>query len=151
MHKKVTPGIDLKNPRIDIWGPKMRFPKMYIFGAPIESTGPWPSQFNWYLPNSLKARAMLGLDNTKPLNCWNYSIFNQFCCCNFQVCYKNNSLVECWFERHFLPHSLLKNCSKTDICKALPMIDLSFECQLWKNLDFSTKQSTIYHVCYHNC
>ena len=29
-----------KNPNIDIWVPKMRFSKMYIFGAPIESEGP---------------------------------------------------------------------------------------------------------------
>ena len=37
-HKRVAPGIslNLKNPNIDIWVPKMRFDKMYIFGAPIE-------------------------------------------------------------------------------------------------------------------
>ena len=29
-----------KNPNIDIWVPKMRFSKVYIFGAPIESEGP---------------------------------------------------------------------------------------------------------------
>ena len=41
-HIKVTPGIDInsQNPSVDIWVPKMRFPKMYIFGAPIESTVP---------------------------------------------------------------------------------------------------------------
>ena len=45
-HKKVVPGIILnfcdssKNPSVHIWVPIMRFPKMYIFGAPIESTEP---------------------------------------------------------------------------------------------------------------
>ena len=45
-HYKVAPGIYLnvsnqsKNPSIDIWVPKMRYPKIRIFGAPIESTGP---------------------------------------------------------------------------------------------------------------
>ena len=29
-----------KKLNIDIWVPKMRFSKMYIFGAPIESKGP---------------------------------------------------------------------------------------------------------------
>ena len=29
-----------KNPNIDIWVPKMRFSKMYIFGGPIELEGP---------------------------------------------------------------------------------------------------------------
>ena len=32
-HKKVAPNID-------IWVPKLRLSKMYIFGAPIESEGP---------------------------------------------------------------------------------------------------------------
>ena len=31
---------ELKNPNVDIWVPKMRLSKMYIFGAPIESEGP---------------------------------------------------------------------------------------------------------------
>ena len=43
-HKKVAPGNSLnfptKNPNIDILVPKMRFSKMYIFGAPIESEEP---------------------------------------------------------------------------------------------------------------
>ena len=43
-HKRVAPGNSLnfqqKNPNINIWVSKMRFPKIYIFGAPIESTGP---------------------------------------------------------------------------------------------------------------
>ena len=44
MQKKIAPGNFLncpkKNPNIDIWVQKMRFSKMYIFGAPIESDGP---------------------------------------------------------------------------------------------------------------
>ena len=45
-NKKFVPGNSLnfptkfKNPNIDIWVPKMRLSKMYIFGAPIESEGP---------------------------------------------------------------------------------------------------------------
>ena len=31
---------NIKNPNIDNWVPKLRFSKMYIFGAPIESEGP---------------------------------------------------------------------------------------------------------------
>ena len=38
-HKKVAPGNYLNFPNNDIWVPKMRFSKMYIFGAPIESKG----------------------------------------------------------------------------------------------------------------
>ena len=44
--KRVGPGNSLnfpnniKNINIDTWVPKMRFSKMYIFGAPIESDGP---------------------------------------------------------------------------------------------------------------
>ena len=43
-NKRVAPGNSLniphQNPNIDIWVPKMRFSKMYIFGDPIESEGP---------------------------------------------------------------------------------------------------------------
>ena len=42
-HKRVAPGNSLNFPNfpsIDIWVPKMRFSKLYIFGAPIESEGP---------------------------------------------------------------------------------------------------------------
>ena len=38
-HKKVAPGMDL-NFGVDICVPKVRFPKIYIFGAPIESEEP---------------------------------------------------------------------------------------------------------------
>ena len=44
-HKKVAPGVDLnlcnlsKNPSFDNWVPQIRFPKMYIFWAQIESEG----------------------------------------------------------------------------------------------------------------
>ena len=34
--KRVAAGKTNTNPNIDIWVPKMRLPKMYIFGAPIE-------------------------------------------------------------------------------------------------------------------
>ena len=37
--KSQKPGIDL-NPSVNIWVPKKRLPKMYIFRAPIELT--WP-------------------------------------------------------------------------------------------------------------
>ena len=43
------------NPSVNIWVPKIRFPKMHIFRAPIESTGSV-----WYLLNSLKALACSG-------------------------------------------------------------------------------------------
>ena len=36
----LRPAIDQKIPSVDIWVPKMHFPKMYLFGAPIKSTGP---------------------------------------------------------------------------------------------------------------
>ena len=44
-HKRVAPGNFLnfptkKNPHINIWVPKMRFYKMYSFGAQIELEGP---------------------------------------------------------------------------------------------------------------
>ena len=43
-HKIVAPGNSLnfqqKNSSIDIWVPKIRFSKMYIFRAPFESEGP---------------------------------------------------------------------------------------------------------------
>ena len=43
-HKKVAPGNSIQfrktKPTIDIWVPKMRFSKMYIFGALIDSEGP---------------------------------------------------------------------------------------------------------------
>ena len=35
-NKRVAPG----NSNIDIWVPKMRFSKVYLLGAPIESEGP---------------------------------------------------------------------------------------------------------------
>ena len=38
---RVAPGdFPQKNLNIYIWVPKMRFSKMYIFGAPIDSKGP---------------------------------------------------------------------------------------------------------------
>ena len=42
---EIPPGNSLNfpkkyiNPNIDMWVPKMRFSKMYIFGVPIESEG----------------------------------------------------------------------------------------------------------------
>ena len=42
-HEKIAPGIDLnfsKNPSVNSCFLKMHFHKMYIFGAPIELTGP---------------------------------------------------------------------------------------------------------------
>ena len=45
-HKKVAPciylnfGISKKKLSVNIWVSKMRIPKIYIFGAPIESEGP---------------------------------------------------------------------------------------------------------------
>ena len=49
-NKRVAPGNFFnfakknKNPNIDIWVPKMRFSKIYIFGAPIESEDKNPPQ-----------------------------------------------------------------------------------------------------------
>ena len=49
-----------KNPSLKIQVPQMCFSKGYIFGAPIESTGPGMEQE--YLLNSSKAHASRGLD-----------------------------------------------------------------------------------------
>ena len=64
---EVAPDIDLnfcnwsQNSSIDIWVPKMHFPKIYISGAPIESTGPdmVSSPIIKSLLNSLNTRASL--------------------------------------------------------------------------------------------
>ena len=51
---------------MDIWVPKMRFPKMYILGAPIESEGPWYGIFLILFKNPRSVQAPCLLEEKLP-------------------------------------------------------------------------------------